>query len=151
MQRTFYFPVYTTSLVFSDVLNGEQFKAAALPVNASVLLSSGDVFQSHIPDLWKLGSACRTTLDTLCALAADVMAVRTQLYGWHHVLHAHRTLQVSQQIFVESTWQIFHISGVTPVPHCTGGCVDPRSGHDILEKEKNYCPYRHLVSKPSSS
>jgi len=49
MQRTFNFPLYTTSLVFIDVFNGEQFKAAALPVSARVLLSSGDIFQSHIP------------------------------------------------------------------------------------------------------
>jgi hypothetical protein len=51
LKRTFNFPVYTNSVVFSDVFNGEQFKAAALPVSARVLLSSDDVFQNHIPDL----------------------------------------------------------------------------------------------------
>jgi hypothetical protein len=51
MQGTFYFSIYTISLVFSDVFNGEQFKAAALPVRARVLLSSGDVFQSPISGL----------------------------------------------------------------------------------------------------
>jgi hypothetical protein len=103
MQRAFNFPIYTTSVVLSDVFNGEQLKAVSLPVNARVFLSSGDVFQSHIPDPCKAGSACRTTLDTLPAFVADVVAVRTQPYGWHHVLHAHRTLQVFQQIFIEST------------------------------------------------
>jgi len=49
MQRIFNFPLYTTSLVFINVFKGEQFKAVALPVSARVLLSSGDVFQSHIP------------------------------------------------------------------------------------------------------
>jgi hypothetical protein len=51
LTRAFNFPVYTNSLVFGDVFNGEQIKAAALPVSARVLLSSDDVFQSHIPDL----------------------------------------------------------------------------------------------------
>ena len=89
--------------MFSDVFNGEQFKAAALPVSAGILQFSGDVFQSHIPDVCKPGSACRTICHPLSALAADVVAVRTQLYGWHHVLHTHRTFQLLQQIFVEST------------------------------------------------
>jgi hypothetical protein len=101
--RAFDFPVYTMSVVFSDVFNGENPKAAALPVSARVLLNSGDVFQSHIPDLCKLRSARRTTLYTLSALAADIVAIHTQRYGWHHVLHAHRTLQFPQQIFVKST------------------------------------------------
>ena len=103
MQRTYNFPVYTTSVVISDVFNGEQFKAAVLPVSAWIPLTSDDVFQNHIPDLCEVGSACRTTCDPLYALATDVMAVRTQLYGWHHVLHAHRTLQALQQSSVEST------------------------------------------------
>jgi hypothetical protein len=51
LKRTIHFPVYTNSLVFSDVFNGEQFKAAALPVSARVLLTSGDVFQRHTPGL----------------------------------------------------------------------------------------------------
>jgi hypothetical protein len=102
MERTFNFPVHTNSLVFSDVFNGEQFKATALFVNARVLQFSGDVFQRHTPGLRKLHTACKTTLDSLSAFAADVVAVCTQLYGWHHVLHAHRTFQVFQQIFVES-------------------------------------------------
>jgi hypothetical protein len=80
-------------VVFNDVLKGEQFKAAALPISARVLPSSGDVFQRQTPDLCKLVSAYRTTLDTLSALVADVVAVLTQLYGRHHVLYAHRTLQ----------------------------------------------------------
>jgi hypothetical protein len=103
MQRTFNFPIYTISMVFSDVFNGEKFKAAALPVSARELLTSDDVFHSHIPDLRKLGSACRTTLDTLSTLAAGVVAFRTQLYGWRHVLHANRTLQFPQQSIAEST------------------------------------------------
>jgi hypothetical protein len=49
LKRTFNIPVYTNSLVFSDVFNGEQLKAAFLPVNARVLQFSGDVFQNHIP------------------------------------------------------------------------------------------------------
>jgi hypothetical protein len=81
LKRTFKFPVYTDSVVFSDVLIGEQIKAAALPVIARVLHSTGDVFQSPIPDLRKLGSAFRTTLDTHSALVADVVAARTQLHG----------------------------------------------------------------------
>jgi hypothetical protein len=101
MKRTFNFLVYTSSVVFSDVFNGEQVKAAVVLVRARVLLSSGDVFQSQIPDFCKLGCACWTTLDCLCALATDVVAVRTQLYGWHHTLHANWTLQFLQQ-FVES-------------------------------------------------
>ena len=103
MKRTFYIPVYTNSVVFSDVFNGEQFKAAALSVNARVLLAPGDVFQNQTPDLRKLPSACRTTLESTSAIAADVVAVRTEIYGWHHVLHAHWTLQVFQQSFVDST------------------------------------------------
>ena len=106
---TFNYPVYASSVVFSDLVDGEQFKAAALSVSARVLVSPGDVFQSETPDLWKLRSACRTTQNTPAAFAADVVAVGTQLYGWHHVLHAHRTLQNFQQSFVESTWQIHHI------------------------------------------
>ena len=51
LKRTYNFPVYTSSVVISDVFNGEQFMAAALPVSARVLQSSDDVFQSHIPDL----------------------------------------------------------------------------------------------------
>ena len=50
MQRTFNFPVYTSIVVFSDVFKGEQFKAAALSVNARVLLTLGNVFQSNIAD-----------------------------------------------------------------------------------------------------
>jgi hypothetical protein len=49
LKRTIDFPVYTNSVVFSDVFTGEQFKAAALPVSARILQSSGDVFQSHTP------------------------------------------------------------------------------------------------------
>jgi hypothetical protein len=93
MKRTSKFCVHTNSVVFSDVLTGEQFKAAALPISARVLPSSGDVFQRQTPDLCKFGSAYRTTLDTLFTFVADGVAVLTQLYGWHHVLHAHRTLQ----------------------------------------------------------
>jgi hypothetical protein len=37
--------------MFSDVFNGEAVMAVALPIGARVLLSSGDVFHSHIPDL----------------------------------------------------------------------------------------------------
>jgi hypothetical protein len=33
---------------------------------------------------------------TLFPPVADVVAVCTQLYGWHHVLHAHRSLQFYQ-------------------------------------------------------
>ena len=33
------------------LFNGEHFTAAALPVSARVLLSSGDVFQSQTPDM----------------------------------------------------------------------------------------------------
>jgi len=51
MERTFNFPIYTNSVVFSDVFNGETFMAAALPVSARVLQSSGDVFQSQAPGL----------------------------------------------------------------------------------------------------
>jgi hypothetical protein len=96
LKRTFNIPVYTNSLVYSDVFHGEQFKAAILPVSARVLQCSGDVFQNHISGLYKLRSACRTTFDTPSANAADVVAVLTQLYGWHHVIHANRTLQVFQ-------------------------------------------------------
>jgi hypothetical protein len=63
IEWTFYLPVCTKGLVFSGELNREQVEAAGLPVSPGVLLSSGDVFQSHIPDVWKIGSACRTTLD----------------------------------------------------------------------------------------
>jgi hypothetical protein len=49
MKRTFNLPVYTNSLMYIDVFNGEPVKAAVLPVSARELLSSGDVFQSHIP------------------------------------------------------------------------------------------------------
>jgi len=49
-RRTFNFPIYTTSLVFSDVFNGEKFQTAALPLSTRVLLSSDDVFQSQTPD-----------------------------------------------------------------------------------------------------
>jgi hypothetical protein len=48
MKGAFNFPVYTDSVVFRDVFNGEQVKAAALPVGTRELLSSGDVFQSNI-------------------------------------------------------------------------------------------------------
>jgi hypothetical protein len=51
LKRTFNFPVFTNSLVLSDVVNGEEVKAAVLPVNARVLLFSDYVFQNHIPDL----------------------------------------------------------------------------------------------------
>jgi hypothetical protein len=51
LKRTFKFLVYTINEVFSDVLIGEKVKAAALSVKARVLLTPGDVFQSHIPDL----------------------------------------------------------------------------------------------------
>ena len=51
LKRTFCIFVYTSSVVLSDVFNGEQFKAAALSINASVLLNSDDVFQSYIPGL----------------------------------------------------------------------------------------------------
>jgi len=51
MQGAFNIPVYTNSVVFSDVFNEEQIKAAALPVIARVLQSSGDVFQSQRPVL----------------------------------------------------------------------------------------------------
>jgi len=34
--------------------------------------------------------------------------------------------------------------------HRIGGSLGPRSGHDILEKERRYCPYRHKISGPSS-
>jgi hypothetical protein len=97
LKRTFYFSVYTNHKVFSDMFNGKQIKAAALPVSARVRLSSGEVFQSHIPVLWKIGSACRTTLDSLYASAANVVPVRTQLYGWHHVFQANRTFQFHQE------------------------------------------------------
>jgi hypothetical protein len=43
------FPVYTISMVFSDVLFGEQVKAAVLPVIARKFLTHGDVFQTYIP------------------------------------------------------------------------------------------------------
>jgi hypothetical protein len=109
LKRTFNFSVYTYSVVFSDVFNWEQFKAADLPVRARVLLSSSDVFQRHTPDLCEVGSACGTTLDPLSALAACGVAIRTQLYGWRHVIHANWTLKFLQQRFVESTWQIIHI------------------------------------------
>jgi len=39
MIRTFIFPVFTNSVVFSDVFNGEQVKTAALPVSTRVLLT----------------------------------------------------------------------------------------------------------------
>jgi len=103
MVRTFNFPVYTNSVVFSDMFDGEQFKAAALPVSARVLLSSGDVFQSQTSCLCKLRSACRTTLDSPSALTADVVAIHTEPYWWHHVLHTQWTLQISQQSIVDST------------------------------------------------
>jgi len=48
---TFNSSIYTNSVVFIDMYNVEQVKAAAPPVSARVLLSSGDVFQSHTPDL----------------------------------------------------------------------------------------------------
>jgi hypothetical protein len=92
-----------------DISTGEEVKAATPPVSASVLLTSGDVFQSQTPDLCKFGSACRTQLDTLSALAACGVAVGTQLYGRHQVLPANWTLQFLQQIFIHSKWQIIHI------------------------------------------
>jgi hypothetical protein len=51
MKRAFNVSVYTSSVVFIDVFDGKHVKAAFLPVSARVLQSSGDVFQSHIPDL----------------------------------------------------------------------------------------------------
>ena len=51
MKRTIQFPVFTDNVVFSDEFNGESVKTAALPVKARVLQFSGDVFQSHTPDL----------------------------------------------------------------------------------------------------
>jgi len=51
MEGAFNFRIYTKSVVFPDVFNGEQFKTAALPVSIRVLLASGDVFQSQTPDL----------------------------------------------------------------------------------------------------
>ena len=47
----FVFSIYTNIVVFSDVYNGEQLKAAALPVSARELLFPGNVFKSHIPGL----------------------------------------------------------------------------------------------------
>ena len=43
----------------------------------------------------------------LSTLAADV-AVPAHHYGWHHVIRAHRTLQLFQQIFDGNTWTISH-------------------------------------------
>jgi hypothetical protein len=45
---TFYLPVHTISVMFNDVFNEEHIQAAAQAFKARELLSSGDVFQSHI-------------------------------------------------------------------------------------------------------
>jgi hypothetical protein len=95
-------------MVFSDVFIAEQVKAAALPVIARVFLTHGDVFQSHIPEMYKIGNAAvsSTMLDSL---SVHVVALMGGTYGWHHVFLAHRAPQFLQQSFAESTWQIFHI------------------------------------------
>jgi hypothetical protein len=60
----FYLPACTNGLVFSNELSIEQVTVASLPISRGVLPSSGDMLRSHIPDVWKLRSACRTTFDS---------------------------------------------------------------------------------------
>jgi len=84
------------------MFNGQEFMTDALPVGARVLLTRGDGFQSHIPDLAKLHSAFRTKQDCPYAPADYVVAVGTLQCGWHHVMYAPWTLHFLQHSFEEN-------------------------------------------------
>jgi hypothetical protein len=113
MYQTCLWNVLTFALVFTNQIETEDFLTSVLLVRTGVLHFIGQMLQGNVPGVQPLLSADWTVRDFQFAIVTDVMPIYTQSDRRPHVLHTHRTLQLTQEALFNASELRLHV-GCTP-------------------------------------